>query len=163
MTDNKDKCNISDCISEATIHEMIEQADAARKHSYAPHSGFRVGAALLVAKDNKISGSDIRNYRIVTGCNIENAAYSPGNCAERTAVFKAVSDGDRNFDAIAIVAGKDDMSAEYTSPCGVCRQVLREFVDPKKFYVIMAKSKEDYIIKTLEELLPMSFGPENLQ
>ena len=100
-----------------------------------------------------------------TGCNIENAAYSPGNCAERTAVFKAVSEGDKCFVAIAIVGGRqsEEEIMDYVSPCGMCRQVLREFVDTSSFYVIMAKSEQDYIVKTLEELLPMSFGPDNLK
>ena len=138
-------------ISDKLIVELIEAADKARDNSYAPYSRYRVGAALYAAAD---SGEDM----IITGCNVENASYPAGNCAERTAVFKAVSDGYNNFKAIAIVGGNDS----YTSPCGICRQVLREFVAPDEFYVIMAKSKTDYVIKTLEELLPMSFGPENL-
>ncbi|MBQ8923910.1 MAG: cytidine deaminase [Lachnospiraceae bacterium] len=141
------KINISDKI----IAELIEAADKARDNSYAPYSRYRVGAALYAATD---SGEDM----IITGCNVENASYPAGNCAERTAVFKAVSDGYNNFKAIAIVGGNN----AYTSPCGICRQVLREFVAPDEFYVIMAKSKTDYVMKTLEELLPMSFGPDNL-
>lgn len=132
------------------ISELIVMAKDAREFAYAPYSKFKVGAALLVD-----SGE------IYTGCNIENAAYSPGNCAERTAVFKAVSEGKTQFTAIAIVAGKNDTS-EYTSPCGICRQVLREFVNPEQFVVIMAKSQDDYKCMTLEELLPMSFGPANI-
>lgn len=146
---------IDDCISEQVIRQMITAAMDSRKNAYAPYSEFRVGAALLVSDENEA-------HHIVTGCNIENAAYSPGNCAERTAIFKAVSEGMRNFLAIAIVAGKDDEPYDYTSPCGVCRQVLREFVSSESFQVIMAKSTEDYIMRTLEELLPMSFGPDNL-
>ena len=138
-------------ISDKLIVELIEAADKARDNSYAPYSRYRVGAALYAVAD---SGEDM----IITGCNVENASYPAGNCAERTAVFKAVSDGYNNFKAIAIVGGYDS----YTSPCGICRQVLREFVAPDEFCVIMAKSKTDYVIKTLEELLPMSFGPDNL-
>lgn len=137
-------------LSRDLISELIVKAGEARAFSYSPYSGFRVGAALLTDKDE-----------IYTGCNIENAAYSPGNCAERTAVFKAVSEGKTSFKAIAIIAGKNEIT-DYTSPCGICRQVLREFVNPKEFYVIMAKSENDYKIMTLEELFPMSFGPENL-
>ncbi|MBE5953700.1 MAG: cytidine deaminase [Lachnospiraceae bacterium] len=137
-------------LSRDLISELIVKAGEAREFSYSPYSGFKVGAALLTDKDE-----------IYTGCNIENAAYSPGNCAERTAVFKAVSEGKTSFKAIAIIAGKNEIT-DYTSPCGICRQVLREFVNPKEFYVIMAKSENDYKIMTLEELFPMSFGPENL-
>lgn len=154
MTVGNDNDSIISGIPDEVISEMIVSANAARAHSYAPYSGFRVGAALLT--------SDKSGYSIVTGCNVENAAYSPGNCAERTAVFKAVSEGKRSFAAIAIVAGRDDEADTYTSPCGVCRQVLREFVNPKEFYVIMAKNTDYYIVRTLEELLPLSFGPENL-
>lgn len=136
------------------INIMINKAKEARKNSYSPYSNFKVGAALLVDEEKQI---------IYSGCNIENAAYSPGNCAERTAVFKAVSEGYRSFKAIALVAGKDEETDEYVSPCGMCRQVLREFVNPKEFLVIMAKSEGDYIVYTLEELLPLSFGPDNLK
>lgn len=156
MTNNiKDKLNSSG-IDEETIKTMIDKADMAREFAYTPYSGFKVGAALLAYDEAGKTG-------IITGCNIENAAYSPGNCAERTAVFKAVSEGYRNFKAIAIIAGKDKISDSYTSPCGVCRQVLREFVNPDEFFVIMAKNTEDYKVMTLEELLPMSFGPDNLK
>lgn len=133
------------------IIKIIQEAKEARELAYAPYSGFKVGAALLTAEG-----------QIITGCNIENAAYSPGNCAERTAVFKAVSSGVKDFKAIAIVAGKERID-DYTSPCGMCRQVLREFVNPCDFYVIMAKSEDDYRIMTLDELFPMSFGPDNLR
>lgn len=135
------------------IPEMIQQAQKARTFAYAPYSHYTVGAALCTKEDI-----------IVTGCNIENAAYSPGNCAERTAIFKAVSEGYRDFKAIAIVAGPENSlgDATYPSPCGVCRQVMREFVKPDEFFVIMAKSVEDYKLCTLEELLPMSFGPDFL-
>lgn len=138
-------------ISKNIITELILKARQARQFAYTPYSNFKVGAALLTA-----------DGEIYTGCNIENAAYSPGNCAERTAVFKAVSEGKTDFKAIAIIAGKDNI-ADYTSPCGMCRQVLREFVKPEEFLVIMAKSEDDYMIMTLEELFPMSFGPSNLE
>lgn len=133
------------------IEELIKVAMDMTKMSYAPYSHFHVGAALL-AKDGKI----------YTGCNIENAAYTPTNCAERTAFFKAVSEGVRAFDAIAIAGGQNGEITDYTAPCGVCRQVMMEFCDPKKFQIIMAIDQEHYKIKTLEELFPMGFGPENL-
>lgn len=169
-------------ISEAVIGDMIDCAMKARQYAYTPYSHFQVGAALLAADDAAAEGTErlesacadskelSQERVIITGCNIENAAYSPGNCAERTAVFKAVSEGYRHFYAIALVVGAEGMSEEaladmehYTSPCGMCRQVLREFVNPASFYVIMAKSRTDYVVKTLDELLPMSFGPENLR
>ena len=98
------------------IEEMIDLAIAQLKYSYTPYSGFKVGAALLTAEG-----------KFYTGCNIENAAYSPTNCAERTAFFKAVSEGERDFRAICIVGGKDGVLTEYAAPCGVCRQVMMEF------------------------------------
>ena len=119
--------------------------------AYAPYSGFKVGAALLTRKKNTY-----------IGCNIENASFSVTNCAERTAIYKAISEGDRDFVAIAIVGGAVGVVTDYCSPCGVCRQAIREFVDPKKFIVILAKSTEDYLVYFLEELLPLSFGPDNL-
>lgn len=139
-------------VPENIIRDMINKAIDARKFAYTPYSNFKVGAALLTKEDE-----------IITGCNIENAAYSPGNCGERTAVFKAVSQGIKDFKGIAIVAGKEGGELEYTSPCGMCRQVLREFANPEEFIVVMAKSENDYKIMTLEELLPMSFGPDNLR
>ena len=131
---------------------LIELAYHARESAYAPYSGFRVGAALL-AKSGKI----------YLGCNIENAAYGPSNCAERTAFFKAVSEGVKEFDAICIVGGKNGVLTEYAPPCGVCRQVMMEFCDPDTFQIILATSKEQYEIFTLKELLPLGFGPNNLK
>ena len=131
--------------------ELVRQAFLAQQQAYAPYSEFLVGAALLT-EDGKI-------YQ---GCNIENAAYSPGNCAERTAFFKAVSEGVRDFQAICIVGGKDGVLTEYAAPCGVCRQVMMEFCNPKTFQIILAIDKERYDIYTLEELLPQGFGPSNL-
>lgn len=131
--------------------ELITLAIQAMERAYTPYSGFRVGAALLA--------SDGTVYQ---GCNIENAAYTPTNCAERTAFFKAVSEGARRFDAIAIVGGKDGRLTDYTAPCGVCRQVMMEFCNPEIFRVILAKSETDYRTYRLKELLPMGFGPANL-
>lgn len=133
------------------VKEMIRQAIGAMEHAYTPYSNFRVGAALL--------GS---NGKIYQGCNIENAAYTPCNCAERTAFFKAVSEGMKEFEAICIVGGKDGILTEFTAPCGVCRQVMMEFCDPCKFQIILATDEEHYQIFTLKEMLPMGFGPGNL-
>lgn len=135
-----------------TRTELISQALYARKNSYSPYSHFAVGAALL-SKDGKL----------YTGCNIENAAFTPGNCAERTAFFKAVSEGVREFAAIAVVGGPAGTdSLDLCAPCGVCRQVMMEFCDPKSFEVILAKDPEHYEVFTLEQILPMGFGPKNL-
>ena len=119
--------------------EMIELAIGQLQYSYTPYSGFKVGAALLT-KDGKF----------YTGCNIENAAFTPTNCAERTAFFKAVSEGEREFRAICIVGGKDGVLTEYAAPCGVCRQVMMEFCDPETFQIILATGKEQYEIFTLK-------------
>ena len=132
--------------------QLIGEAIAAMQYSYSPYSHFRVGAALLT-KSGKI-------YR---GCNIENAAYTPTNCAERTAFFKAVSEGELEFEAICVVGGKDGRLEEYTSPCGVCRQVMMEFCDPETFQIILATDEEHYAEFTLKELLPLGFGPGNLK
>lgn len=132
---------------------LIREAMRAREFSYAPYSEYCVGAALLTD-----------NGDIYTGCNIENAAYSPSNCAERTAFFKAVSEGQTHFRAIAIVGGpKDRPVTQYAYPCGVCRQVMMEFCDPREFRVIAAKSEKEYDMRTLEEYLPAGFGPANLE
>lgn len=133
------------------IQELIEKAIGMMDYSYVPYSHFHVGAALL-AKNGKVYG----------GCNIENAGYTPSNCAERTAFFKAVSEGVRDFQAICIVGGKDGKLTGYTAPCGVCRQVMMEFCNPKTFQIILAVDKERYEIYTLEELMPLGFGPLNL-
>ncbi|HCM91876.1 MAG TPA: cytidine deaminase [Lachnospiraceae bacterium] len=133
--------------------DLIKEAFEARRASYAPYSGFRVGAALIN-----------RDGRVVRGCNVENASYGLSNCAERTAVFKAVSEGLRDFEAIAIVGGTEegDETLGFAYPCGACRQVLREFTIPETFKVIIARSVNDYEEYTLKELLPHSFGPDNL-
>ena len=144
---------MKDTLNKEKYKSLIYAALEAREKAYAPYSKFKVGAALLTSDEN-----------IITGCNVENASYPACNCAERTAVYKAITMDKNNFQAIAIIAGKENESIrDYTSPCGVCRQVLREFVDPGKFDVIMAKSPDDYKVATLEELLPLSFGPENLE
>lgn len=119
--------------------------------AYVPYSKYQVGAALLT-----------KAGKVYKGCNIENASYTPTNCAERTAFFKAVSEGEREFAAIAIVGGYAGVLTGYAYPCGVCRQVMMEFCDPKEFRVITAVSEEEYIDKTLEEMLPYGFGPSSL-
>ena len=133
------------------IQKIIDLAIEQLSFAYTPYSGFQVGAALLT-----------KEGKIYTGCNIENAAYSPTNCAERTAFFKAVSEGERQFQAICIVGGKNGVLTEYTAPCGVCRQVMMEFCNPDSFQIILAKDRETYKIFSLGELLPMGFGPDNL-
>ncbi len=138
-------------LPEDKIKELIQAAIDQLQFSYAPYSNFKVGAALLA-----------KNGEIYTGCNIENAGYTPTNCAERTAIFKAVSQGVREFDAICIVGGKDGLLIEYAPPCGVCRQVMNEFCNPKAFRIILATDQDHYDIYTLEELLPLGFGPGNI-
>ena len=132
--------------------ELLHEAVEARKKTYSPFSGFGVGAALLT-----------KDGMVYTGCNIENSAFTPTCCAERTAFFKAVSEGMREFAAIAIVGSPEgEELTQYAYPCGVCRQVMREFCEPPQFQIIVAKSPEDYRVMTLAELLPEGFGPENL-
>ena len=129
---------------------LIRAAIENLPNSYAPYSHFHVSAALL-CKDGTV----------YTGFNIENATYTPTVCAERSAFFRAINEGKREFEAIVICGGLNGAITDYCSPCGVCRQVMKEFCGPD-FLVIMAKSEEDYIEKTLEELLPLSFGAEML-
>ena len=112
-----------------TPEELVRQALAAMKFAYVPYSGFTVGAALLT-----------KSGKVYLGCNIENAAYGPSNCAERTAIFKAVSEGEREFAAIAVVGGKDGNAADIFPPCGVCRQVMQEFCAPS-FMIYMGRSE----------------------
>lgn len=130
---------------------LIQSAIDSLQYSYTPYSNFKVAAALLS-----------KNQKVYTGCNIENASYTPTNCAERTAFFKAVSEGEQDFEAIVIVGGKNGDLNDYCPPCGVCRQVMMEFCNPKTFQIILAKSPKDYEQYTLEELLPKGFGPGNL-
>lgn len=138
-------------LDETLIGTLIDTAVGMMDYSYVPYSHFHVGAALLT-EDGKI----------YTGCNIENAAFTPTNCAERTAFFKAVSEGKTDFKAICVVGGKNKVMNGFAQPCGVCRQVMMEFCDPKTFLVIMASGRENYAVYTLEEILPMGFGPLNL-
>lgn len=128
-------------------NELICLALDAREKSYSPYSGFAVGAALLC-----------KNGKVYTGCNIENSAFSPTVCAERTAFFKAVSEGEKEFVKIAVVGDKseNEFPENYCPPCGVCRQVMKEFCTDD-FEVIMAKSAEDYMVMTLNEILPAGF------
>ena len=138
-------------MEKAEIQALIREAFEGQKFAYVPYSRFHVGAALRA-----------RDGRVFKGCNIENAGYTPTNCAERTALFKAVSEGVREFDAIAIVGSKvGEKTTLVTGPCGVCRQALYEFGGPK-LTVIMAKDENDYIVTTLGDLLPYGFGPANL-
>lgn len=134
------------------VEEMIELAIKQLDFSYAPYSGFKVGAVLRTKEETYF-----------TGCNIENASYTPTNCAERTAFFKAVSEGNKEFEAICIVGGKDGILTEYAAPCGVCRQVMMEFCDPDTFQIILATGKEKYEVFSLKEMLPLGFGPANLK
>lgn len=138
-------------MEQVMVEKLIDTAIKQLKFSYTLYSNFKVGAALLT-----------KSGKIYTGCNIENASYTPTNCAERTAFFKAVSEGVRDFQAICIVGGKNGKLTEYTAPCGVCRQVMMEFCNPKTFQIILAVDKERYEIYTLEELMPFGFGPLNL-
>ena len=130
--------------------ELMQLAVQAKENAYAPYSGFKVGAALLG-----------KSGKVYTGCNVENAAYSPTNCAERTAVFKAVSEGEREFTAIAIVGGMGDKLNELCAPCGVCRQVLAEFAD-KDFRILLGTPKK-ITVTSLNAILPLSFGKNDLE
>lgn len=132
-----------------TDKELLLKAIEAREKAYAPYSNHKVGAA-LVGKSGKV----------YLGCNVENAAYSPTNCAERTAIFKAVSEGEREFVAIAIVGGIGDELSEVCAPCGVCRQVMAEFCEGDM--KIVMGTPEKLVVSTLSELLPYSFGKANL-
>lgn len=126
--------------------KLVKEAFKMLEYSYAPYSHFHVGAALLTTKK-----------KIFTGCNIENAAYGPSNCAERTAIFKAVSEGYKDFTAIAIVGGENGQVKDFCSPCGVCRQVLAEFCN-KDFEIILADRPDNWKVFTLGQLLPESFS-----
>jgi len=131
--------------------ELIREAFEARKMAYSPYSEYKVGAALLC-----------KNGKVYRGCNIESATYSPTNCAERTAFFKAISEGERDYEAIAVVGGKDNEKPQdtiYFFPCGVCRQVMVEFCDMENFKIITAKSEDDFKVNTLKELMPHMVSP----
>ena len=135
-----------------TENELRSMAIEAMQRAYSPYSHCKVGAALLAS-----SG------KVYLGCNIENASYSPTICAERVAFAKAVSEGERQFDAIAVVGSATDVVDGFFPPCGVCRQVMNEFCDLDTFKVILVKSENEHKTVTLRELLPYSFGSENLK
>ncbi len=134
-----------------TDKELIALAEKAAEKAYVPYSGYTVGAALLS-----------KSGKIFLGCNIENAAYGPTNCAERTAFFKAISEGEREFEAIAVVGGKASNFKDYFYPCGVCRQVMREFCEDS-FKIILGRKNGEHLSLTLKELLPFSFSNKNLE
>ena len=134
-----------------TDKELYNLAKEAMKNSYSPYSGCKVGAALLTA-----SG------KVFTGTNIENAAFGPTVCAERVAIFKAVSEGERSFSKIAVVGGKGGVIDGIFAPCGVCRQVLREFCDDD-FALLLGETPDSFKTLTLKDLLPLSFSPENVK
>lgn len=135
--------DVSEMRKEQRWEDLLRQAIEARANAYTPYSNYKVGAALLT-----------KSGQVYQGCNIENAAYTPSVCAERTAIFKAVSEGERDFEAIAVV------TANKGAPCGVCRQVLREFAP--NITIILGDVKGNYELLTLPDLLPHSFGPEDL-
>lgn len=134
-----------------TDKELLNIAINAMEKSYSPYSDCKVGAALLC-----------ENGKVFTGTNIENAAFSPTICAERVAVFKAISDGEKKFSKIAVVGGKNGVINGIFAPCGVCRQVLREFCKDD-FQIILGESKEEYKVVTLKDLLPLSFSPDDVR
>ncbi|SFL12029.1 cytidine deaminase [Lachnospiraceae bacterium KH1T2] len=134
-----------------TNKELIEKAKEMTKRSYVPYSHFHVGAALLCS-----DGS------VYTGCNIENSAFGVTICAERVAIFKAVSEGKTDFEKIAIMGGRDGVIEDFCPPCGSCRQVMTEFGDLKKFKILLANAEDEIKEYSLEEILPMSFGKERL-
>lgn len=131
---------------------LIKAAIEARQNSYSPYSKFMVGAALLT-----------ESGKVYTGCNVENAGYSPTNCAERTAFFKAVSEGEQRFQKIAVAGWSRDAAGGFAYPCGVCRQVMIEFCDPDTFTILIASGEETYEKRTLSQLLPDGFGPKTLK
>ena len=130
---------------------LITKAVEAMEKSYSPYSSCKVGAALLC-----------KNGKVFTGSNIENAAFSPTICAERGAIFKGVNEGERDFLKIAVAGGKNGIINGIFSPCGVCRQVMREFCDDG-FQIIMGENEEEYRVVTLKDLLPFSFSPDNVR
>ena len=134
-----------------TDKELLLSAIKAMEKSYSPYSSCKVGAALLC-----------KNGKVFTGANIENAAFSPTICAERVAIFKAVNEGERDFLKIAVAGGKNGIINGIFAPCGVCRQVMREFYDDD-FQIIMGENEEEYKVVTLKDLLPLSFSPDNVR
>lgn len=143
-------------IADSRWKELVDAAWKASEAAYCPYSDFHVGAALLG-----------ENGAVYTGCNVENASYGPSNCAERTAVFKAVSEGCRSFSAIAVVGASGDKTkgepSLFATPCGVCRQVLSEFCDPETFVVVVANREGGVRVYTLGELLPDAFTSSSSQ
>ena len=136
-----------------TNAELILEAKKVRERAYAPYSHHSVGAALVT-----------KSGKIYHGCNIENAVYGPTNCAERTAFFRAVYEGEREFTKIAIAGGMEETDGNAPcAPCGVCRQVMMEFCDPETFKIVLANGEEEPLEYTLKELLPLGFGPDNLK
>ena len=131
-----------------TKQELCRLAIEAKSHAYAPYSGFYVGAALLT-----------ESGKVYTGCNVENASFTPTICAERTAIFKAVSEGERRFSMLAIVGGKGADISPATPPCGVCRQVMTEFCD-EDFPILLVQDEDNFETCTLGELFPRAFYPE---
>ena len=133
--------------------DLLKEAKAARERAYAPYSKFMVGAALLT-----------KSGKIYHGCNIENAAYSPTNCGERTAFFRAVYEGEREFDRIAVLGAPEGVEPNTPAgPCGVCRQVMMEFCDPETFVIVMPDGKGGALEVLLKDLVPYGFGPDNLK
>lgn len=135
----------------AGYKELIQKAIDSMQRAYVPYSKFQVGAAL-----------ETQEGKIYQGCNIENAAYTPSNCAERTAFFRAIYEGEKNFSRICVVGGMNGEIKDYVAPCGVCRQVMMEFCT-SDFEIILAKSEKEYKVYTLKEILPEGFGPDNLR
>ncbi|MBQ8304608.1 MAG: cytidine deaminase [Blautia sp.] len=138
-------------IDQEKIRELIRKALEARQRAYVPYSHFQVGAALLCG-DGRIFG----------GCNIENSSYGAANCAERTAFFRAVYEGERDFAAIAIAGGPEGEDPDICPPCGICRQVMAEFCDLQEFMIILARNENEYETYRLTELLPQAFTPDSL-
>ncbi|MCI6430867.1 MAG: cytidine deaminase [Lachnospiraceae bacterium] len=136
---------------------LLEMAYQARKYAYTPYSHFQVGAALLT-----------KSGKVYTGCNIENASFGATNCAERTAFFKAVSEGEKSFSMIAVVGGKEgepnrERSGQPCPPCGICRQVMMEFCNPQEFRILLEDGEGGWKSCTLNEILPLGFGPDHLE
>ena len=136
-----------------TNAELILEAKKAREHAYVPYSHHSVGAALVT-----------KSGKIYYGCNVESASYTPTNCAERTAFFTAICDGEREFEKIAVVGGMEGTDGNAPcAPCGVCRQVMMEFCNPENFKIVLANGEDRQLEFTLKELLPLGFGPANLE
>ena len=139
-------------MEQVMVEKLIDTAIEQLKFSYTPYSNFKVGAALLT-----------KSGKIYTGCNIENASYTPTNCAERTAFFKAVSEGVKEFQAICVVGGRDGVLTGYAAPCGVCRQVMAEFCEPDTFRIFVSKKNGEYREYTLGELFPGAFTKDDIE